>query len=133
MPKACFGTLDAGGTFYGVMYQFGYGGGRADFSASYTYPSVAYIYNLPARSLPLKWTSFATLAVPKPDDPDEKWQEFEGKLSLLQPKTGILIPGMDHDTCFAKGGDWLPVEGLPDWVKATLQPTPTPTAAGSGG
>ncbi len=133
VSKACFGTLPSGGTFYGVMYQFGYGGGRLDFSTSYAYPFVAYIHNLPARSLPLKWASFTTLSVPQGDAPDKKWEEFEEKLSLLQPETGILIPGIDHDDCFAKGGDWLPVEELPAWAKSMPQPTLTPTASGSGG
>jgi len=41
---------------------------------------------------------------------------------------GILMPQIDEATCFARGGQWAPIEGLPDWaLSGNTAPAPTPT------
>ncbi len=129
--KACFAVLAEGDSFYGVMGRFGLGGGRVAFIDLYHYPFVVYGYAFEASKKPVKWANLVHLKLPDSKD-EAKWDDLEKKLAVLPAGVGILVPGVGKDDCFANGGDWVPVDGFPEWVWGGAASTPTATPSGGG-
>jgi len=130
---ACLGTVPVGGSFYGVLKEFGLLTVKADKTfwqqwartGRFRQVLISTPQRLPEGEALDYHRDFDAVPVPQQEGPGSaQWEKFSDEIRLLPSESVVLLPAVGREQCVRHGGLWRRFAALPPWMREN--PTPTP-------
>jgi len=129
---ACLGKVLAGGTFYGLLREFGlltYGSDEEFWqqwarTGRFRQILTSTLGRVPEGKVLDYHRDFDAVPVPQQEGPGSpQWKEFLDSIHLY-PNSVVLLPAVGREQCERHDGLWRQFVALPPWMREN--PTPTP-------